>query len=946
MFCKTFSKKSTRGRLAERNRVSLLFRRAVRATASLVLSAAALCGASARGDDDPTMFPFVVEQGAHDNITDVRTWDGGAVAPAGSDGFVRVDGDSLATDSGKIRFLGTGFCFSASFCSHEKADRVADSLARFGIRCLRLHHMDRRDIWGENLEKGTTEIDPKQLDKLDYLVSRLEAKGIYVNLNLHVSRRFREIDGFPNADALPFCDKGVDNFDRKMIELQKKYAKDLLTHVNPYTGKAYVDDPGVAVVEINNENSIVASWSGAWGTIDALPEPYAGEFKALWNEWLRKKYGSSDALRAAWNSKEYPLGDNILKNADFPENFAFNAADGWKLEADAHTGYSCRVLPPNESGLESNALEFKVGKIGSTYWNPQFWLQGIKLEPGKPYKLSFKIRSTAKRPCRVYVGEQGAPSVKLGLNDWFDAAPEWKTLEFSFACPATSDLARIVFTEFQEGAEIALADVELREGGRVGLDPSVSLEDGEVPALKRNGGSNFATPEALADFNEFLRDLEADYWNEMRDYVKSLGTKSPVVGTQLQYGHSYAQARFDFCDVHAYWNHPGWPKGEWNPDSWFVGNSCMANSPTGGTLPGIGAIRVLGKPYSCSEYDHPFPNQYCAEGNLMLAAFAAFQDWSIISQHAWLRSDYFDPDPDFELQYAKPFFDMSAQPVKLAHLPACYALFARGDVQTGPGEFYYAPEISERAETDAMKNLLSGYHRALVAGYRLDPSLTLAVYSGVELNDLGLPKSPRVANAKRVASWNELPEKFGGADKKEYVNEFGEIRWNVRTPGKGYFVVDAARSKVFSGFVGAPILFDGVKLEIGTTRLGWATVSLAKAKGLEKDDVKNGTLSKGSWLLTLTGDMRNTGEKLAKTDNGGVTTAKEQGGAVGEAPVLLEGIPATLTLANLKASDVEVYALDAAGDRKEKIEVVDSADGAKVVVGSEYRTIWYEAIVK
>ena len=119
-----------------------------------------------------------------------------------------------------------------------------------------------------------------------------------------MSRRFREVDGFPNADVLPFCDKGVDNFDRKMIEFQKKYAKDLLTHVNPYTGKAYVDDPGVAIVEINNENSVVASW--AWGELDKLPDPYATELKDLWNKWLQNKYKTTDALRDGWGFREYP----------------------------------------------------------------------------------------------------------------------------------------------------------------------------------------------------------------------------------------------------------------------------------------------------------------------------------------------------------------------------------------------------------------------------------------------------------------------------------------------------------------------------------------------------------------------------------------------------------------------------------------------------------------
>ena len=66
-----------------------------------------------------------------------------------------------------------------------------------------------------------------------------------------------------------------------MIELQKKYARDLLTHVNPYTKTAYTDEPAVAFVEINNENALFAEWG--WGKLDSLPEPYATTFRKLWN---------------------------------------------------------------------------------------------------------------------------------------------------------------------------------------------------------------------------------------------------------------------------------------------------------------------------------------------------------------------------------------------------------------------------------------------------------------------------------------------------------------------------------------------------------------------------------------------------------------------------------------------------------------------------------------
>ena len=42
--------------------------------------------------------------------------------------------------------------------------------------------------------------------------------------------------------------------------------------------------------------------------------------------------------------------------------------------------------------------------------------------------------------------------------------------------------------------------------------------------------------QGVADFSDFLHDLEDGYWQEMYNYIKSLGAKSPISGTQLSTG--------------------------------------------------------------------------------------------------------------------------------------------------------------------------------------------------------------------------------------------------------------------------------------------------------------------------------------------------------------------------------------------------------------------------
>ncbi len=174
----------------------------------------------ATGDDSP-LFPFVVSYDAPDNVTNVSRW---IERPAGRHGFIRVEDGRLVNDAGPIRFWGTNLCFDACFPTHQQAERVAARMARLGINCVRMHHMDSRSIWGNSPNK--TIIDPERLERLDYLIHQLKLHGVYTNINLHVSRTLGEREGFSGVESRPKYDKGLDNFEPRMIELQRRYARD------------------------------------------------------------------------------------------------------------------------------------------------------------------------------------------------------------------------------------------------------------------------------------------------------------------------------------------------------------------------------------------------------------------------------------------------------------------------------------------------------------------------------------------------------------------------------------------------------------------------------------------------------------------------------------------------------------------------------------------------
>jgi hypothetical protein len=208
--------------------------------------------------------------------------------PAGKDGFIRVQGSHFVKPNGdRIRFWGVNLTDwskgSVMLPPREDAPMWAATLARFGVNCVRFHFLDLDAPRGliDRTRDDSREFDPQQLDRLDYLIAELKKRGIYANLNLNVGRSYKSGDGVQDYDKIRWA-KGLTLFNPRLIELQKEYAKKLLTHYNPYTKLEYRNDPAVAIVELVNENGLYIGFRASTPYYDnALTEIY--------NNWLRKK---------------------------------------------------------------------------------------------------------------------------------------------------------------------------------------------------------------------------------------------------------------------------------------------------------------------------------------------------------------------------------------------------------------------------------------------------------------------------------------------------------------------------------------------------------------------------------------------------------------------------------------------------------------------------------
>jgi hypothetical protein len=104
--------------------------------------------------------------------------------------------------------------------------------------------------------------------------------GIYSNINTHVSRNYPGSD-YKGIEQFNYG-KGIDQFYPPYIEMQKDYAKRLLTHKNPYTGTTYAEEPAVAFVEVNNENSLMSNWS----LLPKLNKDHKATLLEQWKKWM------------------------------------------------------------------------------------------------------------------------------------------------------------------------------------------------------------------------------------------------------------------------------------------------------------------------------------------------------------------------------------------------------------------------------------------------------------------------------------------------------------------------------------------------------------------------------------------------------------------------------------------------------------------------------------
>ncbi len=572
---------------------------------------------------------------------------------SGSNGFVSVIDGHFADGAGnRIRFFGTNLTATACFPKPEDAPRLARRLAALGFNLVRLHFMDIEKPNGL-MNADLVTFDPAQLDRLDRLVAELRNAGIYVDLNLHVARRYPGIHGAA-ADRFGFG-KVLDRFYPPFIALQEDYARKLLGHVNPHTGNAYAAEPAVAMIELNNENTMLPFWGGS---LQDLPEPFAAELQRQWNDWLKRIYGTDAKLRAAWARDERAAGPDLLTRSR-----------GWTGQSSGGAAASLATA--------GTTLRWTATRAGSLDWHLQLMRTGVALAEGEDYECSFRYRADVAVALTAMLDT--APWSGLGLAADLPASPAWTSRTIRFRAGGSSGpRARLNLSTHTATGFVELADVRLRAAARTALAPGESLARGTVrPRI--DGG----TEASVRNWWAFVAATERATTRRLVRLLKEeLKVRVPITDTQADYGGGAGLLREsgegDYLDAHAYWEHPEFTKGSWDPEFWRIGNSSQIRSDSGGALADLAMARVAGKPFTISEYNAPNPSDYGAQTMPLLASMAAFQDWDAVMPYT-----YMDFKAEWDTDRLAGFFDLAGNPGKLVFAPASALAFRRGLIAPG-----------------------------------------------------------------------------------------------------------------------------------------------------------------------------------------------------------------------------------------------------------------------
>jgi hypothetical protein len=419
---------------------------------------------------------------------------------------------------------------------------------------------------------------------------------------------------------------------------------------------------------------------------------------------------------------------------------------------------------------------------------------------------------------------------------------------------------------------------------------------------------------------QFICQMHLRLFERMREVLQDeLGCQALLTdqnGWTEPLANQVLRGEYDFVDSHMYWDHPSFLENPWQLPTrgWSEGRSAVAAGGAGARDRAM--IRVLGKPFTISEFNYVVPNAHRAEGGLLMGAAAAIQDWDGLYRFSYSHQQERTFEP-----MGLSFFDLASDAINQSADRLAVALFLRGDLPPAeplvamgvPGDLLTADlesmprvdgPLTNLAYTAKVGTALPGWTGdADVVFGAIDPSANEGVPAEVgprhsEAMDAAL-KALRDSGALPAGNLSDPASRW-------WQSPDGGLLINGES---GVATIDSERTAAIFRATAGSVDAGGMYAEIhGSGGMVWAT------------SVDGQPLASSDRILVshLT-EILSSGMRFAELDR---VTLQEWGGL----PLLARRDPATISLTLDEPGAYSVYALATDGERLGEVAAT-TADG-------------------
>ncbi len=236
-----------------------------------------------------------------DSLLDLRSLN---EAVAGETGMVRsnAQGDLVRGDGTPLRLwaVNTGVADLSNAPARPLWQLGAPDLARHarflakrGVNMVRLHKQLSPDLQA-NPNATITDINMAERDAIWRTVAAMRKEGIYTTLSPYWANNTKLSAKWAIAGGAKQPVEGLLFFDETLQQAYKVWLRKLLTEKNPYTGISLAQDASVAIIELQNEDSLL------FWTVDQIQGLQRVALERRYGSFLQKKYGSLAQAQSAW----------------------------------------------------------------------------------------------------------------------------------------------------------------------------------------------------------------------------------------------------------------------------------------------------------------------------------------------------------------------------------------------------------------------------------------------------------------------------------------------------------------------------------------------------------------------------------------------------------------------------------------------------------------------